>query len=359
MKSFTRKRHERSGNVVVLICMLLPALLGFVALSVDYGFLLYVRTDLQRTADQAVLAAVRDLEPFPDGSQDLNKVRATLREYVEHNAGGGFSVLDSDIAIGRFNPTTVYTDFEILNDGIFDTVSVTVRRDDLANTSVSLYFARIFGNDTADVSATATAVMQKAKLLAKGSDILPIAVSLDAWNSQPLDSTWSIYGDGRLEDELGNAIPGNWGTLDVGASNNSSSVLVDQINNGLRQQDLDYLHSGEKIPSNTHIDSQVAMDLNGDTGLSAGIKTAVYESQGKSKLMPIFDVFSEKGGNLDFHIVGWGVIQIVDSSWQGSRNSAVMVKKSYLYDGDLRPHHDLSNTGDIIDRAFTTPVLVK
>ena len=88
--------------------------------------------------------------------------------------------------------------------------------------------------------------MQKAKLLAKGSDILPIAVSLDAWNSQPLDSTWSIYGDGRLEDELGNAIPGNWGTLDVGASNNSSSVLVDQINNGLRQQDLDYLHSGEK-----------------------------------------------------------------------------------------------------------------
>ena len=97
------------------------------------------------------------------------------------------------------------------------------------------------------------------------------------------------------------------------------------------------------------------MDLNGDTGLSAGIKTAVYESQGKSKLMPIFDVFSEKGGNLDFHIVGWGVIQIVDSSWQGSRNSAVMVKKSYLYDGDLRPHHDLSNTGDIIDRAFTTP----
>ena len=113
MKSFTRKRHERSGNVVVLICMLLPALLGFVALSVDYGFLLYVRTDLQRTADQAVLAAVRDLEPFPDGSQDLNKVRATLREYVEHNAGGGFSVLDSDIAIGRFNPTTVYTDFEI------------------------------------------------------------------------------------------------------------------------------------------------------------------------------------------------------------------------------------------------------
>ena len=205
MNSKMRQRFERRGNVVVLICMVLPALFGFVALSVDYGFLLYVRTDLQRAADQAVLAAVRDLEPAADGWQDLDKVRATIREYVEYNTNADFSILDSDIVIGRFNSATVYTDFEILNDGIFDTVSVTVRRDDLANTSVSLYFARLFGNDTADVSATATAVMQKAKLLADGSDILPIAVSVDAWNSQALNSAWSIYGDGHMEDALGDS----------------------------------------------------------------------------------------------------------------------------------------------------------
>lgn len=359
MNSKTRRRYERRGNVVVLVCLILPALFGFVALSVDYGFLLYVRTDLQRTADQAVLAAVRDLEPSHDGSQDLDKVRATIREYVEFNSGADFLILDSDIVIGRFNPETVYTDFEILNDGIFDTVRVTVRRDDLANTSVSLYFARMFGNDTADVSATATAVMQKAQLLADGTDILPIAVSLDAWNSQTLSSKWSVYGDGRMEDELGNAVPGNWGTLDVGNSNNSASTLVDQINNGLRQQDLDFLESEGTISNNNHIDSQVAMTLNGDTGLSSGIKASIRDAHGSSKLMPIFDTFSGQGGNFDFHIIGWGVIQIVDSKWQGSQNSRVTVKKSYMYDGDLRPHPDLSNTGDIIDRAYTTPVLVK
>ena len=359
MKSNIKRQNQRRGNVVVLICLLLPALFGFVALSVDYGFLLYVRTNLQRTADQAVLAAVRDLEPSSDGSQDLDKVRATIREYVALNAGDGFSILDSDITIGRFNPSTVYTDFEILNDGIFDTVSVTVRRDDLANSSVSLYFARIFGNDQADVSVTATAVMQKAKLLADGSDILPIAVSLSAWNSQALNAKWSIYGDGHMEDALGNAIPGNWGTLDVGSSNNSASALVDQIENGLRQQDLDYLHSHGTIQDNMHIDSQIAMTLNGDTGFSAGIKDSIRGAHGTNKLMPIFDTFSGQGGNFDFHIIGWGVIQVVESKWQGGHNSSVSVKKSYMYDGDLRPHNDLSNTGDIIDRAFTTPILVK
>lgn len=356
---FEMRRGQRNGNVVVLICLLLPALLGFVALAVDYGFLLYVRTDLQRTVDQAVLAAVRDLEPSPDGSQDLDKIRTTVREYVELNAGGAFAVLDSDIQIGRFDPDTVYTDFEILSDGIFDTVSVTVRRDDLANSSVSLYFARIFGNDTADVSATATAVLQKARFLAEGSDILPIAVDLETWNSQSLDSPWSIYGDGRLEDQFGNAIPGNWGTLDVGASSNSASALVDQINNGLRQQDLDYLESHDVIPSNDHIDSQVEVDLNGDTGLSSGLKSAVINAHGSSKLMPIFETFYGQGGNLEFHVVGWGVIQIVDSNWQGTLKTRLQVKKSYTYDGDLRPHPDLSNTGHVIDRAYTTPVLVK
>ncbi len=359
MKSIGKRKNSRNGNVVVLICLLLPALFGFVALSVDYGFLLYVRTDLQRTADQAVLAAVRDLEPASDGFQDLAKVRATLREYVELNAGGEFSVLDSDITIGRFNPATVYTNFEILNDGIFDTVSITVRRDDLANTSVSLYFARIFGNDTADVSATATAVMQKAKLLADGSDILPIAVSIDAWNSQMLNSIWSVYGDGRIEDFQGNSVPGNWGTLDVGDTNNSASTLVDQIDNGLRQDDLDFLQANGIIKTNDHIDSQAAMTLNGDTGLSSGIKESIRASHGHNKLMPIFDTFSGQGGSFDFHIIGWGVIQIVDSDWQGNHNSSVSVRKSYMYDGDLRPHPDLSNTGDIIERAYTTPVLVK
>ncbi|MDG1874778.1 MAG: pilus assembly protein TadG-related protein [Mariniblastus sp.] len=351
-------RRQRRGNVVVLVCLLLPALLGFVALSVDLGFLMYVRTDLQRTADQAVLAAVRDLEPSSNGYQDMHKVRSTIREYVERNAGAEFLILDDDIEIGRFNPATVYQRLEILDHGTFDTVKLSVRRDDLANTSVSLYFARIFGNNTADVSVTATAVLQKARYLAQGSDILPIAISANTWDSFGFNTCCSIYGDGHIEDEQGNSVPGNWGTLNIGSNSNSTATLVDQINHGLRQKDLDSLHSQGTIGSSEYIDSQIEIELNGDPGFSAGIKSAIRAAHGSSKLMPIYESFSGKGGSLEFCVVAWGVVEIDDSYWRGSHHSYITIKKAYIYDGDLRPHAELNNTEQVIENAFTMPVLV-
>ena len=353
-----RSGRTRRGNAVVFVAMMLPVMCGFIALAVDYGFLLYIRADLQRSADHAVLAAVRELEPSEDGSQNLNSVRAKLREFAELNAGHGISILDEDIQIGRFNPVTVYTEFEILNDGIYDTVVLTLRRDDLANSSVSLFFAKLFGNQTTDVSVTSTAVLQKAKLLTEGADILPVGIPISVWDVQAEESIWSIYGNGRIEDESGNEIPGNWGTVNVGSDSNSTSELVDQINVGLRQEDLDSLAENGRISTNEYIDSQDQITLSGDPGFSAGIKSAVLAAHGESKLVPLFDHLEGSGGNLTFDIVGWGVVQVVNSSWNGSKNSSITVRKSYLYDGDLRPHPDLSEVDNLIKNAFTSPVLV-
>jgi hypothetical protein len=115
-------------------------LLGLLAFSVDYGFLLYIKTELQRTADQAAIAAVMDLQPDSYGNQDLDKVRATVKTMVELNLGDGFRVENSDIEIGRFNPSTICENIQLLNTGTFDTVRVTVRRDGISNASVSLFF---------------------------------------------------------------------------------------------------------------------------------------------------------------------------------------------------------------------------
>jgi hypothetical protein len=354
-----RMARTRRGNAVVFVGMMLPVMCGFIALAVDYGFLLYVRADLQRTADHAVLAAVRDLEPSYDGSQDLSRVRATLREFAAFNAGHAILILDNDIQIGRFNPQTVYTEFEILDDGIYDTVVLTLRRDDLANSSVSLFFAKLFGNRTTDVTVTSTAVLQKAKLLTEGADILPVGIPISVWDAQLENSIWSIYGDGKMEDELGEEIPGNWGTLNVGSDDNSTSTLVDQINVGLRQEDLDSLAEDGRIPTNEYIDSQVEITLSGDPGFSSGIKSAVVAAHGHSKLVPLFDHLEGFGGNLNYDIVGWGVVQVVNSTWQGNKKSSVTIRKSYLYDGDLRPHSDLSEVDNLIKNAYTSPVLVE
>ena len=357
---FRRRPARRKGAVCVLYAILLVPVLGMVALAVDYGYLLTIRVDLQRVADQAALAAVRDLVPTPEGFQDLEEVKRTVRDYVAHNSNGKLQVVDSDIEIGRYDPQTIYTTVDILNTGIFDTVKVTVRRDQVANTSVALFFARVLGIDNADISASATAVLQKAQFLTGGSDLLPMSIPQDVWNIREPGDAWSVYGDGKMTDEYGNDIPGNWGTLDIGNFSNSTSELNDQILNGLRQEDLDALYNANIIETNTHIDSQRPMTVNGDTGISTGLKHSVQNVHGLTKLIPIYaSVNDQSGGGLDFNVVGWGVVQVVDSRWKGSKHTYVEIQKAYMYDGDLRPHPDLGNTTDVIENAYTSPVLVQ
>src|SRR6056297_1303754 len=140
MKSFVCRRTSeqsrpssvRRGAVVPLMAISIVPLLGMMAFSIDYGFLRVVKSDLQRAADAACLAAVIDLVPDPYGVQDLGQVKATLREYVQYNmataadGSASFVVLDSDIQIGRYDENTIYDpgSVTIRSDGKFDTVRV-------------------------------------------------------------------------------------------------------------------------------------------------------------------------------------------------------------------------------------------
>lgn len=353
--------EPRRGTIAILAAILMIPLLGVVAFAVDYAYLLKKRTELQRTADAAVLAAVRDLLPDPTGYQDYDKVRATVRTYVAANVEeDGFTVLDSDIEIGRYDPALIYSNISILDTGIADTVRVKLRYDAAANSSVSLYFAKALGIDNAGVTATSTAVLQKATQLYPGADVLPFAIHEDLWGSRSAGDEWSIYGDGRVEDEYGTTIPGNWGTVDIGDRNNSTEDINDQILTGLRQEDLDALYNDQRIPTNTHIDSTNPWLSQADTGLSSGIKHSVQQVHGLTRIVPIYDYVSGAGDNTDFRVVRWGVVTVVNSEWKGTNNTYVTIKKSYTYNNEtLRPQSDLSNATNVIDGAYTKPALVQ
>ena len=353
-------KSERRGSVIVLVALLMVPLLAMVAFAVDYGYILKVRTDLQRTADAAVLAAVQNLIPAADGSQDLAAVRSTLRTYATSNTDNSFQVLDADIEIGRYNPATIYSNLEILNTGTFDTVRATVRYDSTANSSVSLFFSRALGINQAPVTATATAVLQKAKFIGPGADVLPFAIPLDVWEAQDPGDTWNMYGDGKLTDSSGNEIPGNWGTLDIGPPSNGTSELNKQILNGLTQSDLDALYAEGRITDDAHIDGNDPTWINGDPGLSQGLKQSIQQIYGETRLVPIYDALGGpfQGNNVEFQIVGWGVVEVVTSNW-GGNDTYVTIQKAYMYDGDLRPQPDLSETSDIIEDVYTSPALVE
>jgi Flp pilus assembly protein TadG len=354
--------NRRSGVIVVLGALMAVILVGIVAFAVDYGYLLKVRTDLQRSADASALAAVRDLIRKDDGTQDLDQVRTTARTYAQENLNdSSFQVPSADIVIGRYDPQTIYSGVTLLNTGTFDAVRVTLRRDGANNPSVPLFFARLLGKDQSIVVASATAVLQKAEILSPGSAVLPFGTPSDLWDSLSTGQTWSAYGNGKLKDENGNDIPGDWGTLDIGSTSNSSSDLNDQILNGLHQSDLDALYSDGRIPQNTFIDSAVPTWMQGDSGLSSGLKQSVQAVEGQKKLIPIYDHLggSLAGNNVEFHVVAWGVVTVVGSEWQGSTNTRVIVRKSALFNGQLRPINSLSSGSGYIDGAYTSPVLVK
>ena len=360
MRFWFRRRKERKGAISVLCAILLVPLMGILALAIDYGYLLKTRTDLQRAADAAALAAVQKLVPDSEGYQDLNAARDAVVNYVKMNMDLSFQVRDADIEIGRFDASKIYSNVVLVNSGVYDAVRVTVRYDEAANAPVSLFFARVIGIDDAEVSATATAILQKASSLGTGADILPIAVPLEAWEKIFVGDDWNIYGDGKLTSEFGDEIPGNWGTVDINSDDNSNSDLVDQIRNGLRQEDLDELYDANRIPSPTKIDADEPLWVNADTGLSSGMKSAVREVHGKTRIVPIYDWQDvANGNNLEFHVVGWGSVTVIDSHWKGNKDTFITIRKSYLYDGDILPHRDLRQTVGVIEGAYTSPILVE
>lgn len=357
----TKYPTSRRGAVAVLAALLIIPLVAMVAFAVDYGYLLKVRTDLQRAADAAALAATQDLAPNELGGQDLEAVRARAREYTTENLGQSFAVLDSDIEIGRYNPATIYWYVTLLDDGIFDTVRVRLRHDTQVNSPVGLFFARALGIANADVTATATAVLQRATSINPGTKILPFAVPVDEWKSKALGEIWSVYADGKLTDSSGATVPGNWGTVNIGSTNNATVDLRTQIAEGLSQSDLDALYNDGRTPSPVAIQADQAFWANGDPGMSIGMKDAVIDAHGSTRVIPLFDTMAgdPAGSNTEFHIVGWGVVKVIDSQWRGEKKSYVDVKKAFGYDGALGPASRLGQPGNIIDGAYTRPVLVQ
>ena len=101
--------------------------------------------------------------------------------------------------------------------------------------------------------------------------------------------------------------------------------------------------------------------MNADPGFSEGIKSAVRAVHGQQRLIPIYDQLggSVLGGNLEYRVIGWGVVTVVGSQWRGNINSCVTLQKSYGYFGELRPKGSLSTDTACIEGAYTSPVLVE
>ncbi len=225
-----RPRLNHRAVVIPIVAISIVTLIGFAALAIDAGAMYNTRTELQRTADAASLAAVAELGDFSDG-QTLARARATAKDYAARNdvLNAPVLLIDSDIEFGHsdLNPTTGKYSFEPTTD-YPNAVRVTARRTQGSPSGpMDLYFARIFGIQYANISAKAAAVLTPRDIVFvldlsgshKDDSTFTSVRKIDIYNRPVWVSLWdenSAPNPGNVGPSFGNM--NNWGAATSGPS---------------------------------------------------------------------------------------------------------------------------------------------
>ena len=215
-------------------------------------------------------------------------------------------------------------------------VRVTVRRSHQVNGAAPLFFARLLGHQDAEIQAQATAALLTnirgfhTPPSGKPIGMLPFALDEDTaldmlagegedhWRWDHANQQVASGKDGAVEVNLypqGTGSPGNRGTVNIGSSNNSTSDISRQILGGVTAADLSH-HGGELV-----FDEYGNIYLNGDTGISAGIKDDLASIIGEPKVVPIFRQVTGNGNNATYQIVDFVGIRVLDVKLTGSMSS--------------------------------------
>ncbi len=165
----SQQSNVRRGTILVLTAVLMIVLLGFVALTVDSGFVQLTRTQLQSAADAAALSGAMELS----GTDDPAVVRANAtREIVNtaamYRAGDLASVTidpTKDITFGKLVWNGASQNYTIqwgLGATPYNVVKVQALRTTApgSDNRLPLFFAPAIGTKKADVGAEAIATFQ-------------------------------------------------------------------------------------------------------------------------------------------------------------------------------------------------------
>jgi hypothetical protein len=143
------------------------------------------------------------------------------------------------------------------------------------------------------------------------------------------------------------AAAGNFGTVDVGNPNNSSSDLKRQIVEGPNDDDMAY------FPDST-LDLSSPVVLNGDTGLSAGIQSSLEEIIGQRRAFLIYNQVSGPGNNAMFTITGMFGGRIMHVKLNGN-NKVLVVQPGVVQDPGALPDYE---DDDGSDNSVFSPLIL-
>jgi Flp pilus assembly protein TadG len=349
-KNKSRRRKNRQGAVLVLAAILMFVMLAFLAFTVDTGYLASSKAEIRRSADAAAIAGCWELyDGLVQGktvaqAQDDVAAEANVYAGLNHVANTSPTLSNScnshEVEIGYLESQTSGS---ISNNSSlpYFAVSVTVNKSTQRNGEIPFFFGRIFGDSGRALDAKATTVMARniSGFTTPGNSqetigILPFALDLQTWQTisantaqdsfyyNPNTGVVSSGSDGIREVNLypqGTGSPGNRGTVDIGGANNSTADIARQIVHGISEQDI--LDLGKSLSFN----AQGSMTLNGDTGISAGVKDELASIIGKPRIIPIFSTVTGNGNNATYTIVKWVGIRILQVKLTGAMSQKAVI----------------------------------
>ncbi|MFK8114414.1 MAG: pilus assembly protein TadG-related protein [Rubripirellula sp.] len=364
--------ESRQGVATILGLILTLALMVVMAITLDFGRIHVAQTELRRSADAAAMAACWEMydQQSSGAAGDAVEVQAkqAANDYALVNTiiqeSSQFS--NGDVELGQYD---IHGNWDLSDPASFNAVRVTLNRHSNSNGELPLIFGSITGRDTQALSRTATAAMlasisgfQAPSHSDSQVNILPIALDLPSWLDAVASATTDDFAyvngrvepgsDGIFETNLypkGTGAPGNRGTVDIGGANNSTADLSRQILTGISAQDFEDLG----VP--LVFDENGILELNGDTGISAGIKDELASLIGKTRIIPIYTSVVGNGNNAMFTIVRFEGVRILDVKLTGKKDGKrVIVQPAKV----LARNATIDFTGTHTSSHLVTPVML-
>jgi len=302
----TRVEQSEQGMVLPLLALLLVALLGMVALTVDIGQLGVNRRRLQNAADAAALGGAAYLPASPAAAD------SEARRLARSN---GLS--DAEVQ----SVTITRTNFDN------DTIEVTVQR------TVSYSFARVMGFQSGAVTAKAKVILQTTQGIdTQGPGAFPYAVWVgnkkNVNDAVPPDTGSQVvfrsnqYGRLNVQD-----VPEDIGKPQC--RRNLGGRTVYNCNWNINSNQFKgYFHWKNRY---TYIDTQNPQDVDSQGGNAFGTDKDLidqlyqYYQSGTPIWLPLVFWSSDQGPNLRFTIVGFTCVRVTNMDKRGSSNWTAQV----------------------------------
>ncbi len=344
--------QPRRGAMAVFAMLLLSLFIVVAAMGIELGMFMADKAEMQRAADAAALAACWEYTAHlarevnePDARTMGRQLASTI---INDNWVRSDSLIvdlnndnadDGDIVFGNFNGFgDPYAEITPTDAGVANAVKVTFQKTQSRNGEVLFTLGRLLGLESSPLTVESTAsISRKIRGFTSPPDssrrvnLLPFAVKREMWdsliagngddNSQVDPDTGVVTpgSDGVLEINIyphTTGVSGNSGTVDIGSSGNSTNDIKRQISEGVSASDLAY-HGGK-----LELGANGELVLNGDTGISAGMKAELEGIIGDPRVIMVYSQVAGNGNNANFTIIRFVGVRVLYVNFQGSKNSS-------------------------------------